>query len=77
MTALNATPERRTSDRRISPAIGQFAIEEAHRLREVNKELLAALDEIEQHADEAARLGIKRCAAIRDCARAAIAKATP
>lgn len=37
---------RRISDRRISPAIGQYAIEEAHRLREVNKELLAALNDV-------------------------------
>ena len=46
-------------------------------LRESNKELLSALQEIEQAADEAARLGVKRCKAIRECASAAIARAKP
>jgi len=34
---------RRVKDRRISPAVGEFAIQETHRLRTVNAELLAAL----------------------------------
>lgn len=47
-----------------------FLAEENARPIAAAPDLLAALDEIERHADEAARLGVKRCAAIRDCARA-------
>ncbi len=34
---------RRTQDRRISPAVGEFAVEECARLRALNAELVAAL----------------------------------
>lgn len=39
----NMTTDRRTTDRRISPAIGEFAITENARLRASNKELVEAL----------------------------------
>lgn len=37
------TTERRTQDRRVSPAVGEFAIGECARLRALNKELAQAL----------------------------------
>ena len=68
--------ERRTADRRISPAIGEFAIAENARLRASNAVLLAALQNVLQY-----------CAAPTYCAteyweayeraRAAIVKAQP
>lgn len=42
------TTERRTAERRISPAIGEHAIQECARLRAVNAELLAALQAVDR-----------------------------
>lgn len=60
MTALNAMPERiladelsslpdrRTAERRVSPAVGEFAINECARLRAIKTDLLAALIDLRE-----------------------------
>lgn len=63
--------ERRTSDRRVSPAVGELAIQECARLRAVNAEMLHALEMVrdanrdEPHIPQPAL----------DCINAAITKA--
>lgn len=46
------TTERRTQDRRVSPAVGEFAIGECARLRALNKELARALRDCASLIDE-------------------------
>lgn len=66
--------ERRTADRRVSPAVGEYAIQECAKQRAVNATLLAALMKMVSNHDDmvAAGFGVAEDA---DHARAAIAKA--
>lgn len=72
--------DRRQSPRRVSPAVGEYAMQENTKLREINGELLAALQailnapsELEYHVNQSASCEL--CQAVGQ-ARAAITKAT-
>ena len=52
--------DRRTTDRRISPAIGEFAITENARLRASNAELVDALDNLRTQLHEHIRMNVKK-----------------
>jgi len=66
--------DKRHADRRVSPAVGQFAIQDAAKLRQINKELVVALQKMVRYHDDlvAAGYGVSEDA---DHARVAIANA--
>ena len=52
--------ERRTADRRISPAIGEFAIQENVRLKALNKELVEAAELLRKEWREHIKIDVKK-----------------